>query len=295
MSNICGICQGQDFRIVYEGNVRDGVFGKYIEGGKVAECQHCGARRLDEACCIPDEHYETQAYREKLQQQIDGESFLEAHDSLQKFNLRVALPFEMRGKTIADIGCGAGSFLDHVTGLASEIVAVEPFAEYQKTLEDKGYRTYSYAREAASDGVKVDMAFSFQVIEHVTDPVQFLREIREILKPGAQLVVSTPNRNDILMELLPETFPSFFYRVVHRWYFDSDSLAACARIAGFNVIHSLYVHRYGLANTLYWLREGKPRGFDAMAGIDQVADQGWMTYLEDRGKADTLFMVLQAG
>ena len=82
--------------------------------------------------------------------------------------------------------------------------------------------------------------------------------------------------------------------MVHRWYFDADSLAACARLAGLKVSHNLYVHRYGLSNTLFWLKEQKPRGFDSLEGIDEVADLNWATYLEDRGKADTLFMVLQA-
>jgi hypothetical protein len=60
------------------------------------------------------------------------------------------------------------------------------------------------------------------------------------------------------MELLPDDFPSFFYRTVHRWYFNVASLAECAKLAGFEVVETQFVHRYGMANAIAWLRDRRP-------------------------------------
>ena len=38
----------------------------------------------------------------------------------------------IRNKIVADIGCGAGSFSDHISGLAEKIIAIEPTVMYQK-------------------------------------------------------------------------------------------------------------------------------------------------------------------
>ena len=72
------------------------------------------------------------------------------------------------------------------------------------------------ARRPAS----VDLAVSFAVLEHVEDPVGLLRDIRELLRPGATLWVSTPNSADAMLELLPDVYAGFFYRSAHAHYFD---------------------------------------------------------------------------
>src|SRR5690606_30059884 len=99
---------------------------------------------------------------------------------------------------------------------------------------------------------RANIALAIQVIEHVVNPVQFLREIRDLVAADSIVVVSTPNRDDILMKLLPADFPAFFYRTQHQWYFDAGSLAVTAQAAGYEVAQTLYAHRYGMANALLW-------------------------------------------
>ena len=94
------------------------------------------------------------------------------------------------------------------------------------------------------------------------------------------------------MQLLPDDFPAFFYRVVHRWYFDADSLAECARLAGFDVARTDHVHRYGMSNALAWLRDRQPRGHERLNAIDATADLLWRAQLERSGQSDCLFMTL---
>lgn len=291
----CEICHTDNWKTAYEGPVRAGAFGKVVDEGKVAVCGGCGVARLAEEVCIDAKSYETEAYRVAMAQGLTAVEFFSHADPIQIHHLKAIWPLSLRGKVIADIGCGAGSFIDHVAGLASQIIAIEPTALYHDSLLERNYQVFSYAADAVKARPEsVDFAVSFQVIEHVLNPRAFTAEIAALLKPGGYLLIATPNRDDILMKLLPEEFPPFFYRVVHRWYFDRASLRRCVEAAGvLRVETERFLHTYGMSNALSWMKERQPVGNRRLPGIDGTADTLWNTYLEASGQADTLFILAQ--
>ncbi|GJL81753.1 MAG: methyltransferase [marine bacterium B5-7] len=287
----CEICGQNEWRESYIGPIRNGRFGELKEGATIALCSACGVGRLNEAHCIDSEDYEIGQYRSHLGQQDDAHSHYALHDMLQYYSLRAFWPNTFRNKIIADVGAASGSFLDAVSGLAERLIAVEPCQVYHPVLKEKGYDVYSYASNALTDYAgKINIATSFQVIEHVTDPRVYLEEIRDLLKPDGILMISTPNLNDILMKTVPEIYTQFFYRAAHRWYFDESSLTRCVELAGMKVHAVKYAHRYPLSNYLRWLRDAKPTGRESLPEIDKVADGFWCSYLESNGLADTLFV-----
>ncbi len=290
----CEICGNTQWTDVYRGPVRDGVFGTYHSDGVVGRCSGCGAVRLGEPSCVPESFYETKEYRAKLREGLGSDTYFANHDELQIHTLRAIWPQRLRRATVADIGCGAGALLDHLRGWTERQVAVEPCDLYRDDLGARGYHVYPHVHDATRDWAgRVDFAFSIQVIEHTLNPRVFLEQIKPLLRADGRLVISTPNRRDILLDLLPDDFPSFFYRVVHRWYFDADSLATCARAAGFDVAGVRHVHRYGMANALRWLRDRQPTGNARLDAIEQLADDYWAGYLESTGRSDCLYLLLR--
>ena len=232
MYNSCEICGSNNWKIVYEGNIRNMVYGEFIEGN-IAECQGCCVERLNEDNCMQPNDYENDQYRVELKQGTTPEAFFHHSDITQIHNLNAFWPLNIRNKVVADIGVGAGSFIDHISTLTKNIIAVEPTQMYHPSLNKRGYNVYSYTSDALELHYnKVDYVFSFQVIEHVLNPMVFIKEAFSLLKPGGTLIIATPNRNDILLKLLPDDFPSFFYRRAHRWYFDRESLIRCVTEAG---------------------------------------------------------------
>lgn len=289
----CEICGSRNWSTVYDGAVRDGTFGNVRENAKVARCSGCDVFRLSERYCLGENEYEGDDYRIHLGQGMDLAGHYASHDHLQLHALNVIPPHRLRGLTVADVGAGGGSFLDHVRGIVGSAIAIEPTEKFRSALAERGYDTYAYAMGAVEAlGPVADVAVSFQVIEHVSNPREFLTHIHALLKPGGRLVISTPNRADILMDILPELFSAFFYRVVHRWYFNAASLARCAAEAGFAVEETRHLHRYGMANAMLWLRDKSPKGNAQLGGIDKLADDLWKSYLEASGRSDTLFMTL---
>ncbi|MBT4731567.1 class I SAM-dependent methyltransferase [Candidatus Woesearchaeota archaeon] len=291
----CDICGKNKWKIAYSGPIRDGAYGKVHNDALVYQCENCNIQMLSESDCIPPEFYETGEYREKLNQSLVCNSEIKEHELLNRFTFESIWPLSVRNKKILDIGCGTGSLLDAVNNISKYQVGVEPCQPYLDSVVDKGYVGYKSIEDCIEQQGQnsFDMAFSIQVIEHVLNPKLFLEEILILLKPGADLIVSTPNRDDILMSLLPDEFPSFFYRTPHRWYFDSESLEFCARSAGFEVVETKHIHRYGMANTLRWLRDKQPTGMKKIKGIDIFADSLWKAYLENTCQSDNLYIHLR--
>lgn len=292
----CEICGDARWEIVYEGLVRDGAVGaSTADAGRVGQCTSCGVRRLEERWCRDESIYADAAYRALIGERASAKDFHEKHDAAQ-FRHLVLLGslLSLRDKVVADVGCGGGSLLDMASGMASACVGVEPNREYHGDLSQKGYSAFSSCEEAAQEWAgKVDVAVTLNVIEHVSDPVDFLRSIADLLTDDGTIVVGTPNAGDWLLSQLPE-YRAFFYRTVHRFYFDATSLQQCARSAGLTVTGVRYFQRHGLSNAMLWLRDRRPMGGQSLAGLtDSDVDVLWSRHLERTGQADQLFALLQ--
>lgn len=290
----CEICRSKKFEKIYAGYIRDGVFGNFVEGN-IFRCVGCGVVKIGENTRLLPDHYESEIYRKHVGQNHSTEDHFKTHDHLVKYTLEVLWPHSLRNKSICDVGCGAGALLDHISGLTNcDIVAVEPAVSWSQSLIDRGYKWFSSCNEAQSHyGSGLDYIFSIQVIEHVENPRLFLQEIKSLLAPDGRIVLSTPNRNDILMKLLPEEFPKFFYRTQHNWYFDVESLTRCADLAGLSVEKVQFKQRYPISNFINWLNTKTPKGNTQMSIFDEQLDSSWRTWLEQNELADNLYLTLK--
>ena len=101
------------------------------------------------------------------------------------------------GKRVLDIACGEGygaaalqkAGAGHVIGVdVSESVCLHARNKYGLDA-----RAGSAERIPLGDGT-VDVIVSFETIEHIANPGDFLDECVRVLAPGGRLVISTPNK-----------------------------------------------------------------------------------------------------
>ena len=145
---------------------------------------------MAEDACLTHDAYETPEYRALLDQDHNINRHYAVHDELANFTLNVLWPRILRGKTIADVGCGGGALLDHLQGLASSLIAIDPAIPFSDSLRSRGYHWYASTTEAVEDySGLVDIVLSTQVIEHVCNPKEFLNDIGRLLAPGGIAVV----------------------------------------------------------------------------------------------------------
>jgi len=128
---------------------------------------------------------------------IPGEvdiDLLNEHMARYHFAVRLA-----RGKRVLDAGCGAGYGSAALAEVAERVTAID-IAQDAVDHARGHYVAGNLAFEQASctalpfaDGA-FDLVVAFEVIEHLEDWREFLREARRVLAPSGQFIVSTPNR-----------------------------------------------------------------------------------------------------
>jgi 2-polyprenyl-3-methyl-5-hydroxy-6-metoxy-1,4-benzoquinol methylase len=286
----CRICGSLNQFVLYTGDIRAGTIGRFESGYRVIKCANCDTGYLSPSVNL---NYESEEYRELYNSTALVDDYFKLHDQKQ-LRFTASIRENLRGKVLADFGCGGGALLDFVKGVASHTVAVEPFIGYHSSLKSRGHLVYQYTEQYVFDSTapRCDVGISSHVIEHVVDPVAYLKEISSSMQPGGVLYVATPNANDLLLELRPKEFASFFYRTAHAWYFSKKSLEWVARAAGFRECEVGHWQNYGLSNAFIWSREGTPSGEQSLPLFDRRIDDAWRSFLEETGRSDEIYMRL---
>ncbi len=289
----CPICGAIDWRSCYRGSIRMGAFGRESpEGLDVWECGGCGSRHLPPVIADIEAYYKSGEYRDDLSQGNAVEDYFKVNDNDQPGRLNLIGMNELRGKSVADIGCGAGPFLDLVKGVAGKTIAVEPNHCYHESLRQRGHEVFTWAQDLpATMSGSIDTAVSYSVLEHVEDPLKFLQDIHRLLKPGGILALSTPNANDWMVANSPD-YAAFFYRKVHLWYFGASALKKLAAIAGFPTCDVTFDHRFDLSNAMVWMRDKRPSGKGAIS-FDPVLNAIWRETLIRQEGSDYLYAILK--
>lgn len=102
------------------------------------------------------------------------------------------------GLRVADVGCGDGQFLVAVkTQRSAAVLGVDTLAESVAICESKGVAAACGFVEdvlVATPALResFDVVTSFHCLEYVPDPMAFLGHLKELVRPGGLLYVSTP-------------------------------------------------------------------------------------------------------
>ncbi|OBB61449.1 SAM-dependent methyltransferase [Mycobacterium sp. 852013-51886_SCH5428379] len=101
------------------------------------------------------------------------------------------------GRDVLEAGCGEGYGADLIAEVAGRVIAVDydeaTVAHVRARYPRVDVRHGNLAELPLPDG-SVDVVVNFQVIEHLWDQPQFVRECHRVLRPGGLLLMSTPNR-----------------------------------------------------------------------------------------------------
>ncbi|MBF0628176.1 MAG: class I SAM-dependent methyltransferase [Magnetococcales bacterium] len=198
------------------------------------------------------EHYHENLFRQSI---VDDQRRARRHESL------------ILNRRWLDVGTGGGGIL-HLLGRHARCAhGVEPNRYDREHLIGQGITCFE-----AIGGVPTDPGYEvvtlFHVLEHVPDPLGFLRAIRERMAPGATLLVEVPHARDLLLSWFQcEPFKRFTFWSEHLILHTRETLNGFLRAAGFTNILIEGVQRYPLANHLRWLVEGLPDGHRAWSQL----------------------------
>src|SRR3989344_3566741 len=200
------------------------VIRRTIRGGlrrNVLQCARCGLVFLAPAKNQSPAFYEKE-YRAKYGPRYGhGATPAEAFQTYLPFHkervvdLRGVFKKSMR---LLDVGCSSGGFLAAVRPYVKEAAGNEPNRADAAFVQKKlGIRVVTDPIESAPfPAHSFDIVTAWQTLEHISDPLPFLRAIRRVLKPRGTLIVEVPNLNDWLLTYfdLPG-YQEFYFREAH--------------------------------------------------------------------------------
>lgn len=186
-------------------------------------CERCNLVQVDPL--LEDAYYDDYMMLATHSPQVQQYQQRQSHDFVRDFNLI--------GKAVKEIGCGDGSYLDHLRNAGCKTSGVEPSARSREIALSRGHSVesgYVDGTRRLVDG-PYDGFVTRQVLEHVPDINGFLTGIRLNLTSGAVGLVEVPSLEKALQD---RRFYDFFPDHVN--YFSFRTLRLALELNGFEVI-----------------------------------------------------------
>ena len=146
------------------------------------------------------------------------------------------LPAQAR---IIDIGCGDGFHLNLLRRYGSKnwtLEGVDIDVRAAEMAREKGLKVHTGTIEELDlPENEYDLAIMIQTIEHVAEPLELLRSLRRILKPGGKAVIVTDNTDSFDFTIFKNSHWGGYHFPRHWNLFNRQSLAKLSKKADFDI------------------------------------------------------------
>lgn len=295
----CPLCDSQEFSPVFV--ARDTLHGMPGEWG-VVRCTRCGLmhtsprpNRQAMASFYPEEYQPHQGHFAPMPaQQRPGPIRRLARRILDP--KEVVIPDPDRPRRVLEVGCGSGRTLVELTDADWDVHGLEPSrsaAEVLTAHRDLPVTIGTIDQAEYSTG-SFDLIIASMVLEHLYQPVEDLRKMRNWLAPGGRLTGSVPNCASWEFR----TFAADWYALqvpTHLLHFTPTTLTAVLQRAGFSGV--TVFHQRNVSNLMIHLGRWLQRnGLPWSATCLEFPEQGPRTLrLAVRPVASLLAWVRQSG
>lgn len=154
------------------------------------------------------------------------------------------------GGRLLEVGCGLGYFLDEARGYFDERFGVELSPDAAESAAAMSEAAVYESVTAVPRHEQFDCIVALHVIEHIYEPVSFLRQLAGHLAPEGTIVLAAPDMGSFWRHAMGRHWPSFKYPE-HVSFFDSRTLMQLIVKAGFSEPRRLpYLQEFSLSDIL---------------------------------------------
>ena len=156
---------------------------------------------------------------------------------------------EKPDKSILDIGAASGIFLNLAREYDYEVAGIEP-SQYLVGEAKKLFNIDLF--QGTIDLFKSDRTYSIialvDILEHLADPRQFMKQLPPLLKDHGLVVLVTPDINSLAAKIFGKKW--WHYRIAHLNLFNKPSITRLLEQNGFDIIG---FHRYAWHFSSFYL------------------------------------------
>ena len=136
--------------------------------------------------------------------------------------------------SLVDVGCSVGALVEKANEQGWAAIGFEPDWRACEIASDRVPVVHGFFVANAVLANTVHAVVTSHVLEHVDDPVAFLREIGNALAPGGELLVVCPNHAGWIASVQRSRWHGYAVEQ-HLWHFTPQTLTRVVERAGFAV------------------------------------------------------------
>lgn len=222
-------------------------------------CRGCRTIYSDRSAWVYDGYYEADnlAVPGFLHQRLD--SLIEGLGASRQTN------------RLLDMGCGAGAWLQAAQRAGWEAEGLEISKAAAEHVRPLGFEVFcGDLFQAKYPANRFDVVLAIELIEHLAEPLEILRETARILRPGGLLLATTPNAGGLSSRFLGREW-STVCPPEHVQLFTIEGILRLTKRAGFSRVR---VSSRGCNPLEIWhtLRNRARTGFNSSVGVGQESE-----------------------
>ena len=199
--------------------------------------------------------------------------------------------------TILEIGSSVGYFTAAISDYAKDVYATEWDSKARAHIKDRLAKyNIHVAKDPEDFETKFDKIFMFHVLEHIEKPIDFLKNLKQLLNENGKIYIEVPNVDDVMLKTFRcRPFIEHYYKKAHIFNYNEKGLEYIFDNCNFSNYKIRQIQRYNLSNNLYWLSDGRPSGRQSSVYKTLITDalnKEYIASLIKNKQADTLFAVV---
>ena len=204
-------------------------------------------------------------YSDEYYSELYINSMIPAFDTRKKLigqrKFKQVLEFSINQGSVLDIGCGVGEVIDVFKDNNWDCHAIEFNPGAVDWLRKKGINVSDVRFKEYDESMQFDVIMAWGVVEHVIDPLIFLKKVNRMLKPGGVFVSEVPHGNSLTVDYSRLTNKDPERIIMGEQHIVLYSIKAYMGIHESSGLKNLHIQTNGLdVSTIFELNEYKIKG-----------------------------------